>query len=415
MKRKSLFLTLILLFILTACNGNTETPIDNTDPTTDPYTVIQEAMENVTVNATVEHMLLPTNYGNVTITWTSNIAGTLSEQGHILQGSSNEIVTLTALFTYQGKSLTKLYDTTILADTSINEEEYNQVLSVMNNLSFEATTLTSSISFFTVKDGVSISYSSDNTSCMDNVGVITRPSENEGNCTVNLTATFTKGATTMTKSYTFTIVSNTTTVVYTGIYSGVEGLSGSALENALYDVITDTFVGKTYGDARYILDETDQDPTNPNNVILVYLQVSRSGEWNCSSGCVWNREHVWPQSLLGVSASNGTVNAASDLHNLKPSDPNENGSRGSLPFGTTGGTYEPPNEVKGDIARIVFYVSVMYDLNLSNVGNITLFLEWNEQDPVDDFEMNRNDVIESYQSNRNPFIDHPEFAELIWG
>jgi len=33
---------------------------------------------------------------------------------------------------------------------------------------------------------------------------------------------------------------------------------------------------------------------------------------------------------------------------------------------------------------------------------------------VDSFEINRNNVIYSYQKNRNPFIDHPEYVDLIW-
>ncbi|MFP4478854.1 MAG: endonuclease [Candidatus Izemoplasmatales bacterium] len=37
------------------------------------------------------------------------------------------------------------------------------------------------------------------------------------------------------------------------------------------------------------------------------------------------------------------------------------------------------------------------------------------QDPVDDFELNRNNVIYDYQGNRNPFIDNPEYVDLIWG
>ena len=43
-----------------------------------------------------------------------------------------------------------------------------------------------------------------------------------------------------------------------------------------------------------------------------------------------------------------------------------------------------------------------------------LFLDWNDQDPVSEFELNRNDVIYSYQGNRNPFIDNPYLATLIW-
>ncbi|NQV19129.1 MAG: endonuclease, partial [Armatimonadetes bacterium] len=42
-------------------------------------------------------------------------------------------------------------------------------------------------------------------------------------------------------------------------------------------------------------------------------------------------------------------------------------------------------------------------------------MEWHSIDPVDEWEENRNDIIYTdYQGNRNPFIDHPEFADLIW-
>jgi endonuclease I len=49
------------------------------------------------------------------------------------------------------------------------------------------------------------------------------------------------------------------------------------------------------------------------------------------------------------------------------------------------------------------------------MGLLSVLLEWNEFDPVDDFERHRNEVLYSYQGNRNPFIDYPEFANLIWG
>jgi endonuclease I len=81
----------------------------------------------------------------------------------------------------------------------------------------------------------------------------------------------------------------------------------------------------SYGDARLILDETDRDPNNSSNCILVYLGTSVSGNWD--GGITWNREHVWPQSLLGVNVENQSINVGSDLHNLKPADPNENSSR----------------------------------------------------------------------------------------
>lgn len=211
---------------------------------------------------------------------------------------------------------------------------------------------------------------------------------------------------------------------YTGYYEGADGLEGEQLVIFLNQLINSTFDGVTYGDARYMLDETDRDPSQSGNIILIYLGTSVSGVWD--SGNTWNREHIWPQSLLGVSADNSTVNSASDLHNLKPSNPAENSSRGNKFFGnsTTSETYEPRDEVKGDIARILFYMDIMYDelsLIVANegsiyqMGNLDALLAWHTEDPVDDFEMYRNQKIEAFQGNRNPFIDHPEFVDKIYG
>ncbi len=36
-------------------------------------------------------------------------------------------------------------------------------------------------------------------------------------------------------------------------------------------------------------------------------------------------------------------------------------------------------------------------------------------DPVSEQEKTMNDYAESYQGNRNPFIDHPTYADKIWG
>ena len=58
-----------------------------------------------------------------------------------------------------------------------------------------------------------------------------------------------------------------------------------------------------------------------------------------------------------------------------------------------------------------------YDLNTTGKGyhgKLSTLLEWHKQDPVDSFEINRNNVIYTYQLNRNPFIDHPEYVDLIW-
>lgn len=211
---------------------------------------------------------------------------------------------------------------------------------------------------------------------------------------------------------------------YSGYYAGAKGLYEDELVSFLHQLLNTGFDGVTYGDARYMLDDTDQDLSNVDNVILVYLGTSVSGTWD--AGATWNREHVWPQSFLGVDADNSTVNSASDLHNLKPSNPRENSSRGNKYFGneTNPQTYEPRDEVKGDIARILFYMDVMYtelsliyadEGDIYEMGNLDVLLQWHIIDPVDDFERNRNELIYDYQNNRNPFIDHPEFVEKIYG
>ena len=222
-----------------------------------------------------------------------------------------------------------------------------------------------------------------------------------------------------------------------GYYDSASGLTGEELKTALHNII-DNHTIKTYDEIRYLLDETDRDPANPNNLILLYKGTSVSNVWD--GGTTYNREHVWAKSHGDFGE---TPPAGSDLHHLRPTDPSVNSSRGEKDF-DNGGTqhpeatecntdfdsWEPRPAVKGDIARMMFYMATRYegdvagelDLELVNYtgtsgpifGKLGTLLEWNEQDPVDDFERNRNEVIYSYQHNRNPFIDHPEWVNLIW-
>lgn len=203
-------------------------------------------------------------------------------------------------------------------------------------------------------------------------------------------------------------------------YDDAEGLYGDALITALNIILNTGFSGVDYGAARTILDDSDQDPLNANNLILVYLGSSISGVWD--SGATWNREHVWPQSLLGESASNGTVNVASDLYNLMPADPGENSTRSNQPYSALVSGYEPRDEVKGDVARALFYMMVMYDnLNLVNtapglyeMGYLDELIAWHIADPVSQFEIDRLEVIANAQNNRNPFVDYPHLVDLVF-
>ncbi|MFQ6703899.1 MAG: endonuclease I family protein [Alphaproteobacteria bacterium] len=175
---------------------------------------------------------------------------------------------------------------------------------------------------------------------------------------------------------------------------------------------------------------TDVDPENNNNIILFYGHVSVS---NASSN--WNREHVWPKSLGWFNESG----AGSDVHHLRPENEGVNSTRGNMkmgkvtngtvckyPDGTIAGYYgnryfEPNDCSKGDVARIFFYMLIRYSETDSNypitktAQSLELMLEWHLLDPVDDLERVRNERAYQYQGNRNPFIDYPEFAEVLWG
>jgi len=209
---------------------------------------------------------------------------------------------------------------------------------------------------------------------------------------------------------------------YGPYYGDLNNVADSELKTTLRTIIS-VMTLVSYGDARYILDETDADPANSANLIVVYRGTSVSGVWD--DGVTWNREHVWPQSLLNVSVSNTSKNVGSDLHNLKPANPSENSSRGNKYFDymTSTVAYAPRDAVKGDIARILFYMETRYsNLTLISATPTTYqmalldsLVEWNKIDPVDDFERNRNEVIFGYQANRNPYIDYPELVCRIWG
>lgn len=221
-------------------------------------------------------------------------------------------------------------------------------------------------------------------------------------------------------------------------------LTGINLKNALTTKITNTHTNQiSYTQVWNVLKVSDVDPTNAANVLLVYgyddndgnETTDRSRDKNANGGSntgEWNREHVFPKSL--GTPELGSSGPGSDAHNLKPSDVDNNGTRGNKKFATgsgdggiIGANWYPGDEWIGDIARIYMYMYVRYDTRCKPgnacVGNpvaidlnmVDLLLEWNSQDPVNSYEQNRNNTIYNTQGNRNPFIDNPYLATLIWG
>lgn len=225
----------------------------------------------------------------------------------------------------------------------------------------------------------------------------------------------------------------------TGYYNNTSGLTGEALKSELNDIIQD-HQSMSYYTSKTVFKYSDADPDNPENVILVYTGRSNDNDDYGTGGDYVNREHVWAKSHgdFGNEPPEG-----SDFHNLKPADASVNMDRSNKDFDYSDNehdeadgnfydsdSWEPRDEVKGDIARIIFYMATRYegengeeDLKVvdevntypaAEHGKLSTLLEWNMMDPPDDFERNRNNVIFSWQRNRNPFIDNPEFAERIW-
>lgn len=236
-------------------------------------------------------------------------------------------------------------------------------------------------------------------------------------------------------------------------YKAAFNLSGEELKAALHNII-DNHIEYPYTasstDVWDLLKETDKDPNNPDNVILIYSgrSVNAAQEYNSGSG--WTREHVWAKSRgdFGNNEGEGT-----DAHHLRPCDNSINSTRNNRNFDkcisckdvidageNTGSKYdeklwsfEPRDEVKGDVARMIFYMVIRYegdngelDLELQDEllsrsdksplhSNMSTLISWHNQDSISDFERNRNEVIFDLQGNRNPFIDHPNLVNHIWG
>lgn len=145
-----------------------------------------------------------------------------------------------------------------------------------------------------------------------------------------------------------------------------------------------------------------------------------------------NVEHVLPMGWVMNELKCGTRQSCrldsirfnlieGDLHNLYPARKNLNRERSSYPFGLIKGEkrqfgkcdfeidrrkrqVEPREEVRGDIARAMLYMSDTYNITLFERQR-ALLKKWHKADPPDAEEQRRNDVIEILQGNRNPLID----------
>ncbi|MBS3766614.1 MAG: endonuclease [Candidatus Cloacimonetes bacterium] len=240
-------------------------------------------------------------------------------------------------------------------------------------------------------------------------------------------------------------------------YKKAKGLSGEQLKSALHNIIKDhkkyPYFSDTVGVGEMMM-VLDEDPDNQENIILFYTNRSQPKkytdwgddfnymqEYSIPHEDAWNREHTWPKSHGFPDRIADT--AYTDIHHLRPSDRSVNGAKGAKGFDYGGywveetdsvftdfDSWEPFDDIKGDVARMLFYMVVRYendgeyDLEIVDstgtsgpyIGKLSTLLQWHKMDAVDEREKRRNDLIyERFQHNRNPFVDHPEFVTEIWG
>lgn len=228
-----------------------------------------------------------------------------------------------------------------------------------------------------------------------------------------------------------------------GYYNSVEGKAGDDLKAVLHTIITG-HTDFSYNESKYILEYAQEDPANSSNYLQFYTDRSVTKGTGWGSGLDFsNREHIWAAShgdFRDINPMNG------DLHNLHAADGSVNVTRSNFDFDEVeGGTYieeadayyssadnafEPSDAHKGAVARTLFYMATRYegengelDFEMADAtgtapnathGKLSTLLQWNRDFPPTDYERRRNDVVELSQSNRNPFIDHPEYADMIW-
>ena len=242
-------------------------------------------------------------------------------------------------------------------------------------------------------------------------------------------------------------------------YQAANGKKGQALKTAMYGIIkTHTNIG--YDGLYEAYRATD---TRPDGYVRDWYSnathythvVDKAGTYSGEGDC-YNREHSVPQSWFEKYGNASKIKA--DIVHVLPTDGFVNNQRGNYPLakvgtvsyqsangyskrgtcatpGYNGTVFEPNNEIKGDMARIYFYMATCYEEDVDDwAGNATasavfdgttypafktwylnMLMEWSKNDPVDAVEIARNNAVKLKQGNRNPFVDYPGLEDYIWG
>ena len=233
-------------------------------------------------------------------------------------------------------------------------------------------------------------------------------------------------------------------------YKDADGKKGQALKTALSKIINPhTNIGYDGLYEAYKKTDTRSDGYVRDwySKTTKYRHVNdKAGSYKKEGDC-YNREHSVPQSWFG----SGVI--ISDIVHVLPTDGYVNNRRSNLPFGevnnvsysSNGGycktgscktdgynstVFEPGDDIKGDLARIYFYMATCYESQAASWGHdvftgssyqpfstwtYNMLVRWAKQDPVDEVEIARNNAVYETQENRNPFVDYPGLEDYVWG
>lgn len=245
-------------------------------------------------------------------------------------------------------------------------------------------------------------------------------------------------------------------------YQGADGKKGQALKTAMFEIIRNPDVDD-YSELKADYKTTDKRSDGKihdwYSNATSYVPGSNFSGTTKNEGEGYNREHLMPQSWYKKASP-----MLSDIMQVVPTDAFLNGKRSDLPFGEVtdnksqvtaslneyskwgtpraglgvpsgvASVFEPNDDIKGDIARIYFYMATCYeDQILSWTGNnastviggtkyqplkawvYDMMARWSKADPVDEVEIARNKAVKAIQGNRNPFVDYPGLEDYIWG
>ena len=207
-------------------------------------------------------------------------------------------------------------------------------------------------------------------------------------------------------------------------YSAAEGKTGSALKTALASFNKPK--SPNYDWSRYeAADEAEDDDTS---ILCLYTRHNIKKTSHCGnySWDKWNREHVYPQGNF--------PNSDKDNHNIFACEGQINNYRSNLSFAElpnesylsvfgnktqckkNSNYFEPCDAAKGEVARACMYCTIYYGYSLDQIfDSVQTAIKWHAQFPVTAREIRRNNVVYELQGNRNPFIDHPSYANSIFG